>query len=87
MLRSTLQRYAAMQQLAADTMQFIQNHIQVGQTADQIKTLCETYMLAHGAQSFWYYDVGALVFITRIRCFLCPVGSMCRRIPVFSQMI
>ena len=62
MLRSTLQKYAAMQQLAADTMQFIQNHIQVGQTADQIKTLCETYMLAHGAQSFWYYDVGALVF-------------------------
>ena len=50
MLRSTLQKYAAMQQLAADTMQFIQNHIQVGQTADQIKTLCETYMLAHGAQ-------------------------------------
>ena len=62
MLRSTLQRYAAMQQLAADTMQFIQSYIQVGQTVDQIKTLCETYMLAHGAQSFWYYDVGALVF-------------------------
>ena len=54
MLRSTLQKYAAMQQLAADTMQFIQNHIQVGQTVDQIKTLCETYMLANGAQSFWY---------------------------------
>ena len=51
MLRSTLQKYAAMQQLAADTMQFIQNHIQVGQTADQIKTLCETYMLAHGAMN------------------------------------
>lgn len=62
MLRSTLQKYAAMQQLAANTMQFIQSHIQVGQTVDQIKTLCETYMLANGAQSFWYYDVGALVF-------------------------
>ena len=62
MLRSTLQKYAAMQQLAADTMQFIQSYIQVGQTVDQIKTLCETYMLANGAQSFWYYDVGALVF-------------------------
>ena len=53
MLRSTLQKYAAMQQLAADTMQFIQSYIQVGQTVDQIKTLCETYMLANGAQSFW----------------------------------
>ncbi len=56
---SKICRYAA---ACADTMQFIQSYIQVGQTVDQIKTLCETYMLANGAQSFWYYDVGALVF-------------------------
>lgn len=34
MLRSTLQKYAAMQLLAADTMQFIQSYIQVGQSPD-----------------------------------------------------
>lgn len=84
MLRSTLQKYAAMQQLAADTMQFIQNHIQVGQTADQIKTLCETYMLAHGAQSFWYYDVGALGFSSPGYAAFCVRSGVCAGAYLYS---
>ena len=51
-----------MQNLNRDTIAYIANVIQPGMTLRNVRTLCEEYMLAHGADSFWYWDVGAFVF-------------------------
>ena len=31
-------------------------------TLKEVRALCEAYLMAHGADSFWYWDVGAFVF-------------------------
>lgn len=51
-----------MQNLNRDTISYITSVIQPGMTLCKIRTLCEEYMLSHGADSFWYWDVGAFVF-------------------------
>ena len=51
-----------MQNLNRDTIAYIANVIQPGMTLRNVRTLCEEYMLTHGADSFWYWDVGAFVF-------------------------
>jgi len=51
-----------MQNLNRDTITYIATIIQPGMTLRSVRTLCEEYMLAHGADSFWYWDVGAFVF-------------------------
>lgn len=51
-----------MQNLNRDTIADIATVIQPGMTLRQVRTMCEEYMLAHGADSFWYWDVGAFVF-------------------------
>ena len=33
-----------------------------GLLQEQIKKLCEDYLLENGADSFWYWDVGAFIF-------------------------
>lgn len=44
------------------TIQFIKENIQPGMTLIEIRDLCETKMIELGADSFWYWDVGAFVF-------------------------
>ena len=44
------------------TIEFIKENIQPGMTLLEIRTLCETKMMELGADSFWYWDVGAFVF-------------------------
>ena len=51
-----------MQNLNRDTIAFISAVIQPGMTLQHVRTLCEEYLLANGADSFWYWDVGAFVF-------------------------
>lgn len=51
-----------MQNLNRDTIAYIATVIQPGMTLRKVRTMCEEYMLAHGADSFWYWDVGAFVF-------------------------
>lgn len=51
-----------MQNLNRNTIAYIATTIQPGMTLRDVRTLCEEYMLAHGADSFWYWDVGAFVF-------------------------
>ena len=36
--------------------------MKVGMNLRDIKTLCENYLLENGADSFWYWDIGAFVF-------------------------
>lgn len=51
-----------MQNLNRDTISYIASVIQPGMTLRNVRTLCEEYMLMHGADSFWYWDVGAFIF-------------------------
>ena len=51
-----------MQNLNRDTIAYIASVIQPGMTLRNVRTMCEEYMLSHGADSFWYWDVGAFVF-------------------------
>lgn len=52
----------AMQNLNRETMQYISETISAGMSLGKVRELCENYMLAHGADSFWYWDIGAFVF-------------------------
>ncbi len=58
----TLGLYSAMQDLNRATMKYIAGIMKVGMNLRDIKTLCENYLLENGADSFWYWDIGAFVF-------------------------
>lgn len=51
-----------MQDLNRKTMQYLMNTISVGMSLRDIKDMCEKYMLENGADSFWYWNVGAFIF-------------------------
>lgn len=54
--------YRQMQDLNRAAMQYLIKNIRIGMTVQNIRDLCETYLLEHGADSFWYWDIGAFVF-------------------------
>ena len=49
-------------QIAKDTIDFAKKNIKPGMKLLDIRKLCEQKMLELGADSFWYWDVGAFVF-------------------------
>lgn len=51
-----------MQNLNRDTMNYLVHNIKAGMLLKEVRELCETYMLKNGADSFWYWDIGAFVF-------------------------
>ncbi len=51
-----------MQTIAKQTIKYIKSNISVGQSLAEIRKLCEDRMLELGADSFWYYNIGAFVF-------------------------
>lgn len=51
-----------MQNLNRATMKYLIENIRVGMPLTDIRNICEKYMLENGADSFWYWDVGAFVF-------------------------
>ncbi len=51
-----------MQNLNRDTIKYISSIIKSGMNLCEVRKLCEDYLLSHGADSFWYWDVGAFVF-------------------------
>ena len=51
-----------MQNLNRATIEYASTVIVPGMTLVELRKLCEAYMLSHGADSFWYWDVGAFVF-------------------------
>ena len=55
-------QYTEVQNIAKKTSEFIKDNIQAGMTLVEVRHLCETKMLELGADSFWYWDVGAFVF-------------------------
>ncbi len=54
--------YVEVQNIAKKTMDFIQNKIYSGMNLLEVRSLCESKMMELGADSFWYWDVGAFVF-------------------------
>lgn len=54
--------YVRVQEIAKDTIDFIKTKISAGMELTEIRQLCEDKMLELGADSFWYWDIGAFVF-------------------------
>ncbi len=54
--------YKYVQQIAKDTIDYIKQNIKPGMNLCDIREMCESKMLELGADSFWYWDVGAFVF-------------------------
>ena len=60
--KETRDLYFEMQNLNRAAIKYAADIIKIGMNLSDIKTLCENYLLEHGADSFWYWDVGAFVF-------------------------
>lgn len=56
------QSYSQIQMTAKQTIEYIRNIIKLGMNLLEIRKLCEEKLLELGADSFWYWDVGAFVF-------------------------
>ncbi len=54
--------YASVQKIAKNTISYIKTEIHPGITLKEVRRLCEEKMFQLGADSFWYWDVGAFVF-------------------------
>lgn len=54
--------YTQIQLAAKQTIEHIKNIIRPGMNLLEIRKLCEEKLLELGADSFWYWDVGAFVF-------------------------
>lgn len=54
--------YFDMQELCRKTLKFAKQNISVGMLLPELKSMCEHFMLENGAESFWYYGVGAFIF-------------------------
>lgn len=60
--KETIDLYFIMQNLNRATIKYAADMIKVGMSLPDIKALCEDYLLKNGADSFWYWNIGALVF-------------------------
>lgn len=60
--KEVLDLYIAMQNLNRAAIKYAAGMIQAGMRLPRIKALCEEYLLKNGADSFWYWDIGALIF-------------------------
>lgn len=54
--------YSSMQNLNRAAVKYVADTIKTGMSLPDIKKLCEDYLLENGADSFWYWDVGAFIF-------------------------
>ena len=54
--------YSQIQLAAKQTIEYIKNTIKPGMNLLEIRKLCEEKLLELGADSFWYWDIGAFVF-------------------------
>lgn len=51
-----------MQNLNRATIKYISSVVKPGMFLREVRELCEAYMLKNGADTFWYWGVGAFVF-------------------------
>ncbi|MCR5249751.1 MAG: M24 family metallopeptidase [Lachnospiraceae bacterium] len=57
-----ISEYSRVQKIAKDTIEYIKTEIMPGMSLSQVRSLCEKKMMELGADSFWYWDIGAFVF-------------------------
>ena len=55
-------KYKNIQRVAKETISYIQTIIKPDMNLLDIRRLCEEKMLSLGADSFWYWNIGAFVF-------------------------
>lgn len=55
-------QYKEVQKIAKDTMEYARQNIKSGMTLLNVRKMCENKMIELGADSFWYWDIGAFVF-------------------------
>ncbi len=58
----TFALYSSMQDLNRSAIKYAADTIKIGISLSDIKELLENYLLENGADSFWYWDVGAFIF-------------------------
>jgi len=54
--------HADVQRIAKETMEYLCAALRPGMRLKEVRAICERRMLEMGADSFWYWDVGAFVF-------------------------
>ena len=54
--------YREIQNIAKETIEYAKQNIHTGMSLVEIREMCEKILLELGADSFWYWDVGAFVF-------------------------
>lgn len=54
--------YKQVQGMAKQTIEYIRQVIRPGMKLAEVRNLCEQKLLDLGADSFWYWDIGAFVF-------------------------
>lgn len=54
--------YFDVQKIAKQTIEFARSNIRSGMTLLEVREICERKLLELGADSFWYWDIGAFVF-------------------------
>jgi methionine aminopeptidase len=63
MTSKELQQYKKVQSIAKETIEFLKSFIKEGLSAKEIKEAAEKFMNEKGVNSFWYYNIGAFVFV------------------------
>ncbi len=58
-----LEKYKEVQELAKETMEFLRSFIEEGVTEKEIGEATEKFLREKGIESFWYYDLAALVYV------------------------
>lgn len=57
-----VERHAEVQGIARQAMRLARESIRAGQSLAEVREACERSMLELGADSFWYWSIGAFVF-------------------------
>ncbi|MFA6530323.1 MAG: M24 family metallopeptidase [Candidatus Micrarchaeia archaeon] len=61
--QAKLIKYKKVQQIAKDTVRYLSSYICEGVSESDIASAVKEFMYSQGVQSFWYYDVAALVLV------------------------
>lgn len=62
MLKEMTKEYFEMQDLGRAAIEYVRNVIKPGMNLKDLRTLCERYLLENGADSFWWFGVGAFMY-------------------------
>lgn len=63
MTSEELHQYKKVQSIAKETIEFLKSFIKEGLSAKEIKEAAKKFMNKKGVNSFWYYNIGACVFV------------------------